>query len=102
MPVSINCHLKSSSAEKDKEKQAGVAQHGQRRRTEAPILQRFVGSNPTPRTIGSFLAWVPPLFAIFGFELGAVASLRLSLCALKNINLSQTRFIAKRRNDCGF
>ena len=29
---------------------AGVAQHGQRRRTEAPIPKGFVGSNPTPRT----------------------------------------------------
>jgi hypothetical protein len=29
---------------------AGVAQPGQRRRTEAPIPQGFVGSNPTPRT----------------------------------------------------
>jgi hypothetical protein len=30
---------------------AEVAQHGQRRRTEAPIPQGFVGSNPTLRTI---------------------------------------------------
>ena len=30
--------------------QAEVAQHGQRRRTEAPIPQGFVGSNPTLRT----------------------------------------------------
>ena len=29
---------------------AEVAQHGQRRRTEAPIPQGFVGSNPTLRT----------------------------------------------------
>jgi hypothetical protein len=32
---------------------AEVAQHGQRRRTEAPIPQGFVGSNPTLRTNGS-------------------------------------------------
>jgi hypothetical protein len=30
---------------------AEVAQHGQRRRTEAPIPQGFVGSNPTLRTL---------------------------------------------------
>ncbi len=29
---------------------AGVAKPGQRRRTEAPVPQGFVGSNPTPRT----------------------------------------------------
>ena len=34
---------------------AEVAQHGQRRRTEAPIPQGFVGSNPTLRTQASFL-----------------------------------------------
>ena len=36
-------HLKTVFAE--------VAQHGQRRRTEAPIPQGFVGSNPTLRTL---------------------------------------------------
>jgi hypothetical protein len=34
---------------------AEVAQHGQRRRTEAPIPQGFVGSNPTLRTRTVFL-----------------------------------------------
>ena len=29
---------------------AGVAEHGQRRRLQEPILQGFVGSNPTPCT----------------------------------------------------
>ncbi len=29
---------------------AGIAEHGQRRRLQEPILQRFVGSNPTPCT----------------------------------------------------
>ncbi len=33
---------------------AEVAQHGQRRRTEAPIPQGFVGSNPTLRTNRTF------------------------------------------------
>ena len=33
---------------------AEVAQHGQRRRTEAPIPQGFVGSNPTLRTNNTF------------------------------------------------
>ena len=39
----------------NKLKFAGVAEHGQRRRLQEPILQRFVGSNPTPCTFAYFL-----------------------------------------------
>ncbi len=39
---------------------AGVAEHGQRRRLQEPILQRFVGSNPTPCT-----SQEPPVFREF-------------------------------------
>ena len=38
---------------------AEVAQHGQRRRTEAPIPQGFVGSNPTLRTSFSLFGLKP-------------------------------------------
>jgi hypothetical protein len=45
---------------------AGVAEHGQRRRLQEPILQRFVGSNPTPCTI--FLAALSWFFdLVMGF-----------------------------------
>ena len=43
--------LYSAPASNSNSKLAEVAQHGQRRRTEAPIPQGFVGSNPTLRTI---------------------------------------------------
>ena len=42
-----------ASTSKNTKHHAEVAQHGQRRRTEAPIPQGFVGSNPTLRTIDS-------------------------------------------------
>jgi hypothetical protein len=44
---------------------AEVAQHGQRRRTEAPIPQGFVGSNPTLRTKNQLLEKLLTLTAQF-------------------------------------